>query len=153
MLDLGPKYMLAGLNNDPKHSVRVNAKTVLRFKYRIDETCASEAPPTTGPEWNAALKPTIMTWQSRTRVAADQLCTSHTSVGVFRLAVGSYLEALTQNEPYQRIKSRVGQTWNHIMGKIKELIGLVETQVKWKLSSNIWTAMIGTRVVDLSQVV
>jgi len=54
-------------------SVQVQDRWDLRLK----------APPTTGPEWDAALKPTIMTRRSRTRVVAHRLYTSHTSVGVY----------------------------------------------------------------------
>lgn len=109
MLDLESKNTLAGLNNDPNDSMRVKAKAVLRFKYRIDERWALKGPPITGPEWDSALTPSAYHRDGlEQRRWHDRLYTSHTSVGVFSLAVDSYVEALTQNELYQRIKSRVG---------------------------------------------
>lgn len=54
-----------------------------------------EAPPTTGPERDGAAKK-----------ASPWGRTGHT-FGVYSLVVDSYLQALTQDEVYQRIQSRV----------------------------------------------
>lgn len=121
MLDLESKNTLAGLNNDPNDSVRVKAKAVLRFKYRRDERRALKGPPITGPArvgFSSDAK-RLPPRRSRTKAVTDRLYTSHTSVGVFSLAVDSYVEALTQNELYQRIKSRVGTEWKLHNGENK----------------------------------
>lgn len=79
------------------HSERVNVKTVLGFRYRIDETYALEVVHTRVPEWDAAvIKPgPLVSWQSRIERVAGWGYTGH-NFGGFSLVVDSYLKVLTQ---------------------------------------------------------
>lgn len=154
MLDLESKNTLAGLNNDPNDSVRVKAKAVLRFKYRIDERWALKGPPITGPEWESALTP--IAYHRDGLEQRRWLTSSIPATLLLDYLVWLWIPMwrhLHKMNFTKELRAGWGQNWNYIMGKIKELIRQVKKHVKRKPPSNILTAKIETRDLGLSHVV